>query len=120
MDWPTASVSGGVLGVVILIAKEIIKKPKAEPTPENPVVTALVQSLQQDGHERRDFMRQLVNVQSEIAMALKEQSISNKYAVTRTEELHKQTHAKLEEVTLNQLSIRDAIHDVAKNWNRAA
>lgn len=118
MDWPTAAVASGVLGGVVLIVRDVLRKPKAEPAQENPVVTALVQSLQQDGHERRDFMRQLVGVQGEIALALKEQSLSNKYAMTRTEELHKQTHAKLEEVTLNQLSIRDAVHEVAKAWHR--
>lgn len=120
MDWPTAAVASGVLGGVVLIVRDVLRKPKAEPAQENPVISALVQSLQQDGHERRDFMRQLVSVQSEVALALKEQSLSNKYATTRTEELHKQTHSKLEEITENQTSIRDTIERVAKNWHRAA
>ena len=120
MDWPTAAVASGVLGGVVLIVRDLVRKPKPEATPENPVISALVSSLQQDGHERRDFMRQLVNVQSEVALALKEQSISNKYATTRTEELHKQTHSKLEEITGNQVGVLNKMDQFIQTWNRAA
>lgn len=126
MDWPTAMVAATVGGGFVAVVREIFSK-KSKDSQDKSLEHVLVTSLQQDCQERRDLLRQLVQAQDNTALSLREMTMLNKHRETRTEEMHRMTHAKLEEITAhqhkyteNQETIIDQIRDVAKDLRRAA
>jgi FixJ family two-component response regulator len=99
-----ATVGGGLVAVV----RELFTK-KSKDKQDSSLEHVLITSLQQDTQERRDLLRQLVQANSDTAFSLKEMTMLNKFRENRTEELHKSTHGKLEEITSNQNKIHEAI-----------
>jgi hypothetical protein len=119
MDWPTAAVAATVGGGLVAVLREMFSK-KPKQVSDGGLEQVLITSLQQDCQERRDLLRQLVEAQQNTAFSLKEMTMLNKFRETRTEELHKATHGKLEEITENQNKIHEAIVKGLGELRRAA
>lgn len=119
MDWPTAAVAATVGGGLVAVMRELFTK-RAKDKQDSSLENVLINSLQQDGQERRDLLRQLVQAQDNTALSLKEMTMLNKFRENRTEELHRSTHGKLDEITINQNRIHDAIVKGLGELSRAA
>lgn len=108
MDWPTASVAAIVGGGVVAVIREIFSK-KSNSAQEKSLDQVLLTSFQQDGHERRELLGKLVQAQNDTAFALKEMALLSKHQDTKSEEFHRQTHDRLDEITSNQKEIKATI-----------
>lgn len=108
MDWPTASVAAIVGGGVVAVIREVFTK-KSQNNQDKSMEGVLLQSLQQDSHERRELLGKLVQAQSDTAFSLREMTMMNKHQDARIEEFHRQTNARLQEVTDNQKEIKTVI-----------
>jgi hypothetical protein len=108
MDWPTASVAAIVGGGVVAVIREIFSK-KSNATQEKSLDHVLLSAFQQDGHERRELLGKLVQAQNDTAFALKEMALLNRHQDTKSEEFHRQTHNKLDDITTNQKDIKATI-----------
>lgn len=119
MDWPTAMVAATVGGGLVAVIRELFTK-RTKDKQDGSLEHVLITSLQQDTQERRDLLRQLVQANSDTAFSLKEMTMLNKFRENRTEDLHRATHGKLEEITENQNKIHDAIVKGLGDLRRAA
>lgn len=108
MDWPTASVAAIVGGGVVAVIREIFAK-KSNANQEKSLDHVLLSSLQQDSQERRELLGKLVNSHNDNTMILKELAMLNKHQDNRSEEFHRQTHSKLDDITTNQKDIKATI-----------
>jgi hypothetical protein len=113
MDWPTAAVAATVGGGAVAAVFQAIKQKPSEG--ENDVASAVAKNLRDDSEDRRLLLKELVKTHQDNTMILKELALITKHRETRTEELHKSTHAKLGEITDNQIKIHDAILDGLKD-----
>lgn len=98
---------GGFLIVMTMAYKAFLKW--IETVKDRPVVQgdhgigeALSAHFKQDAEGRRVVLSQLVEAQKDTSFALKELVMMNKHRDAMTVEMHRMTHAKLEEITTHQ------------------
>jgi len=118
MDWPTATLAAGLGAAAIGGLIQVIKPKK--PAEGETLADVVVKNLRDDSEDRRQLLRELVKTHQDNTLILKELAMVSRMAGTKTEELHKSTHAKLGEITENQKQILVAIVDGLDSLSKRA